>query len=243
MSYSLIPINQAVTFDAVTMDPGTGSVTDADSAPVYDVFEDTTDTPILSAQTMTKRTSKTGNYRGTFTASAANGFEAGKCYNVIASATVTNTVTSTAITSKKACLTFRCAPAEVQSGVPLADASYFAGQTITAAAGVTLPSSVASPTNITAGTITTATSVTNAVTLTSSERNSVADALLDRANAIETGWTLRMVCRVMAAALGGKLSGAATTTVTVRDVTDAKARITATVDASGNRSAVTLDGT
>jgi hypothetical protein len=155
MSYSLIPINQAVTFDAVTMDPGTGSVTDADSAPVYDVFEDTTDTPILSAQTMTKRTSKTGNYRGTFTASAANGFEAGKCYNVIASATVTNTVTSTAITSKKACLTFRCAPAEVQSGVPLADASYFAGQTITAAAGVTLPSSVASPTNITAGTITT----------------------------------------------------------------------------------------
>jgi hypothetical protein len=35
------------------------------------------------------------------------------------------------------------------------DAIQFAGQTITAAAGVTLPSSVASPTNITAGTITT----------------------------------------------------------------------------------------
>ena len=44
----------------------------------------------------------------------------------------------------------------------------FAGQTITAAAGVTVPSSIASPTNITAGTITTVTSVTNAVVLPSS---------------------------------------------------------------------------
>lgn len=42
------------------------------------------------------------------------------------------------------------------------DAIDFAGQTITAAAGVTLPSSVASPTNITAGTITTVTTLTNA---------------------------------------------------------------------------------
>lgn len=41
------------------------------------------------------------------------------------------------------------------------DISKFAGQTITAAAGVTLPSSVASPTNITAGTITTVTNLTN----------------------------------------------------------------------------------
>lgn len=45
-----------------------------------------------------------------------------------------------------------------------ANAVQFAGQTITAAAGVTLPSSVASPTNITAGTITTVTNLTNAPT-------------------------------------------------------------------------------
>ncbi len=45
-----------------------------------------------------------------------------------------------------------------------ANATQFAGQTITAAAGVTLPSSVASPTNITAGTITTTTNLTNAPT-------------------------------------------------------------------------------
>jgi hypothetical protein len=44
----------------------------------------------------------------------------------------------------------------------------FAGQTITAAAGVTVPSSIASPTNITAGTITTVSTVTNAVVFPSS---------------------------------------------------------------------------
>ncbi len=51
------------------------------------------------------------------------------------------------------------------SGRPEVNATHFAGQTITAAAGVTLPSSVASPTNITAGTITTATNLTNLPTI------------------------------------------------------------------------------
>jgi hypothetical protein len=50
------------------------------------------------------------------------------------------------------------------NGLINANATQFAGQTITAAAGVTLPSSVASPTNITAGTITTVTNLTNAPT-------------------------------------------------------------------------------
>jgi hypothetical protein len=45
-----------------------------------------------------------------------------------------------------------------------ANAVQFAGQTITAAAGVTIPSSIASPTNITSGTITTVTTVTNQLT-------------------------------------------------------------------------------
>jgi uncharacterized protein (DUF1786 family) len=47
----------------------------------------------------------------------------------------------------------------------------------------------------------------------------------------------------MLAALAGKASGGGTVTVKFRDHADAKDRITATVDASGNRSAVTLDGT
>lgn len=45
-----------------------------------------------------------------------------------------------------------------------ANAVQFAGQTITAAAGVTIPSTIASPTNITSGTITTVTNLTNAPT-------------------------------------------------------------------------------
>ena len=72
--------------------------------------------------------------------------------------------------------------------------------------------------------------------------NANADALLDRADAIETAWTPRKVLRVIAAALCGKLSGAATTTIKARSIIDAKDRITATVDADGNRTSLTLDG-
>ena len=71
----------------------------------------------------------------------------------------------------------------------------------------------------------------------------IADAILDRANAIETSYTLRQALRILLAADGGKLSGAATTTITIRNAVDTKDRIVATVDADGNRSAVTLDTT
>lgn len=73
--------------------------------------------------------------------------------------------------------------------------------------------------------------------------NQNADALLDRANGVETGWTFREAFRVGLASLAGKLSGAATSTVVIRNVTDTKNRITATVDGDGNRSAVTYDKT
>lgn len=71
--------------------------------------------------------------------------------------------------------------------------------------------------------------------------NDNADALLDRAAGIETNRTVRQGLRLMLSALAGKLSGAATTTVTIRDTNDGINRIVATVDSSGNRSAVTLD--
>lgn len=71
--------------------------------------------------------------------------------------------------------------------------------------------------------------------------NENADALLDRANGVETGFSVRQAMRLMLASLAGKLSGAATTTVAIRDANDSKDRITATVDADGNRTAVTLD--
>lgn len=73
--------------------------------------------------------------------------------------------------------------------------------------------------------------------------NENADALLDRTAGVETNRTLRQALRLMLSALVGKLSGAAGTTVSIRDTNDSKNRIVATVDSSGNRSAVTLDGT
>lgn len=71
--------------------------------------------------------------------------------------------------------------------------------------------------------------------------NENADALLDRSSGIETSITLRQALRLVLAASAGKLSGAAGTTVTIRNVGDSKDRITATVDSSGNRTAVTTD--
>jgi hypothetical protein len=70
-----------------------------------------------------------------------------------------------------------------------------------------------------------------------------AAALMDLANGIETSITPRQAIRLILAASAGKLSGAATTTVTIRNVGDSKDRITATVDSAGNRSAVTVDAT
>ena len=69
----------------------------------------------------------------------------------------------------------------------------------------------------------------------------IADAVLD--DAVEGSETLRQAVRLIRAAAVGKLSGAATTEITIRDAADTKARITATVDSNGNRSAVTTDAT
>lgn len=71
-----------------------------------------------------------------------------------------------------------------------------------------------------------------------------ADALLDRANAVETGLTFRQWLRLSGAVLLGKASGLDTNSPIYRNaVADAKARVSATTDAFGNRSAVTTDAT
>jgi hypothetical protein len=53
--------------------------------------------------------------------------------------------------------------------------------------------------------------------------------------------TLREALKLIVAASAGKVSGAATNTITIRDINDSKNRIVATVDAYGNRTAVTRD--
>ena len=75
------------------------------------------------------------------------------------------------------------------------------------------------------------------------DADQVGDGILNRSNGIETGYTLKQAQRVQLAAAGGKLSGAASTNVKIRDVGDGTDRIDATVDADGNRTAVTLDVT
>jgi hypothetical protein len=87
-----------------------------------------------------------------------------------------------------------------------------------------------------------ATGVISAAALASDAANEIADALLDRSDGIESGITPRQAMRAMAAALAGVLSGAATTTVTIRALNNSgTTRITATVDSDGNRSALTLN--
>lgn len=81
--------------------------------------------------------------------------------------------------------------------------------------------------------------------LSAAVANAVADALLDRANGVETGLTPRQAMRLNTAAMAGKVSGGGTGTVTFRNaVADSKDRIVATTpDANGNRSAITYDVT
>jgi len=66
------------------------------------------------------------------------------------------------------------------------------------------------------------------------------DEILDEV--VEGSVTLRHAIKIFLAALAGKSTGGGTTTLIFRDNADAKARITATVDANGNRTAMTLDG-
>lgn len=58
---------------------------------------------------------------------------------------------------------------------------------------------------------------------------------------VEGALTYDQACRLMLAVLTGKVSGAGTAAEHFRDVADSKDRVTMTVDASGNRTAVALD--
>lgn len=84
---------------------------------------------------------------------------------------------------------------------------------------------------------------TGEVTPVYAHENFFAGGLLKGPDAVESGFDLQSTLRLILAALAGKLSGAGTTTITIRDAGDTKNRVVATVDVDGNRSAVTLDGT
>jgi hypothetical protein len=68
----------------------------------------------------------------------------------------------------------------------------------------------------------------------------IADALLDD-ETVEAGLSVRGALRLISAALAGKLSGAPGGPIVIRNVGDTTDRITATVDANGNRTVVSTD--
>jgi hypothetical protein len=117
------------------------------------------------------------------------------------------------------------------------DAATFAAGAIDAAA---VADGAIDAATFAAGAITAAAIATGAIDADALAADAV-DEILD--DPIEGSMTLRQALRIILSASSGKLAGAATTTVTIRDLADTKDRITATVDASGNRSAVTLDAT
>lgn len=67
----------------------------------------------------------------------------------------------------------------------------------------------------------------------------IADAVHDEV--VDGTITFRQSIRLANSALGGKASGLNTTTAVYRDLADSKDRISATVDADGNRTAITRD--
>lgn len=108
----------------------------------------------------------------------------------------------------------------------------FTGCTIPTVTAVTTVNGLAN------GTITAAAVATGAFDADALAADAV-DEILDEV--VEGTLTLRQAIRLFLSALAGKSSGGGTATITFRDNADSKARITATVDADGNRTAVTLD--
>jgi len=102
--------------------------------------------------------------------------------------------------------------------------------------------------SVASGGITAASIASNAITAAKIAADAIGASQL-AADAVDEIWdevmegttTARQSFRLANSANGAKLSGAATTTVAIRDLADSKARVTATVDSSGNRTAVTLD--
>lgn len=218
MSFNYLALDgPSKTFDAVFHDPDTANKRNADSTPVFNVFEDANDTPILLNQSMTQRGGFIGCYRGTFAPSTANGFEVGKSYNVHVYGTVTGTVSGNAISDDWVASTFCVGVAEATSG--------------------SVPATVAGAVGSVTGAVG---SVTGSVGSVSNVSNILSGIFTHAFAAAYGAFTFEQLIGVIVSALAGKLSGAATPTVTIRNLADSGNVITASVDASGNRTTVTV---
>ena len=82
-----ILLDQSVHFSITTHHPVSGFAFNADISPVFYVFEENSDTHIVTGS-LTQRTGFLGVYRGTFNTTLANGFDVNKWYNVVVSGIV-----------------------------------------------------------------------------------------------------------------------------------------------------------
>jgi len=106
-----VPLDEVILLDVDTFDPATGAPSNADSTPSCKVYEEITDTAIISGS-MVLRTSTTGEYRMQVSVTSGNGFEVGKWYTPKCTATVGG-LEGRAIPSID---TFRVSAAEVTAG-------------------------------------------------------------------------------------------------------------------------------
>lgn len=159
----------------------------------------------------------------------------GSSYFVVVSAVTIDTQTVNFIAAW-----FQIRAAESVAGVPIVDPWYWRGDVILApviAGQPTVDANYFSGVAQTSGDL-----IASMAALAAPTAAANATELLDQADTIETGLTVRQTLRLSAAANAGKVSGAATALIRVRNaLVDSKDRIIATVDASGNRSAITLD--
>lgn len=84
-----VVLGDNVVFSVCTHDPDSGILTDADSVPTYRVYEDQTDTAILTGSlTKLDDANTTGFYTALIACTSGNGFELGKSYTVYIQAAV-----------------------------------------------------------------------------------------------------------------------------------------------------------
>jgi hypothetical protein len=189
----------------------TGAATDADSLPVATATQNGTDD---AAFALTVAKIDTGRYK--ITGTVPSGYASGSQVQISVAATVGGVAGKAVITSfvvdEKRVADLNDATAAPTVEEITADIDANSTQLAALAAGVTL---------------------------TSDERTTLVAAIF--AYVTEGTTTFVQAVRGWSSALLGKGSGLATTTAKYRDLADTKDRITATVDASGNRSAITLD--
>lgn len=75
--------------------------------------------------------------------------------------------------------------------------------------------------------------------VTLQDKVDIIDGVFDKT--VESTLSFKHIVQILLSILAGKASGGGTTSITFRDVADSKNRVAATVDSSGNRSAITFD--